>query len=144
MEGLPGQAGDLDVRQLGALELAFVGDTLHDFFVRTYLIRRGGRVSGLHRKATALVNAGAQAHMLELLMPRLTEAEQDVARRGRNTHAHHKTPRGATHAQYQASTALEALWGYLYLSGQQERLQALFDIGLSLIQDAEEQSGRKP
>lgn len=131
-----------DLRMMGALELAYLGDTLHDLYVRAHLVQRLGRVDRLHKTATKLVNAAAQARMLRLLWPELTEEEQDVARRGRNAHAHHGTPKAASPADYRLSTGLEALWGYLYLAGQGQRLQTLFDRGFALLQsETEEDAG---
>lgn len=127
----------MDVRRMGALELAYLGDTIHDFFVRSLLLRAGGTVHRLHKNATRLVNATAQADILRALWPELTEEEQDVVRRGRNANAHHAPPKGASAADYRLATGLEALWGYLYLTGAEERLAALLEKGLSGLQQAD-------
>lgn len=132
----------MDVRRMGALELAYLGDTIHDFFVRAELLRAGGTVHKLHKSATKLVNATAQAEMLRALWPDLTEEEQDVVRRGRNANAHHATPKGSSAADYRLSTGLEALWGYLYLTGAEDRLAALLDKGISSVQQAKETARR--
>ena len=110
----------------GPLELAHVGDAVYELLVRTELIRRGtARVGDLHRAAVAYVAAPAQAAAMEKLLPRLTEEEQKVYHRGRNAHVH-GCPAGCTPAQYHAATALEALFGWLWLAGRTERIQALF------------------
>jgi len=123
--------GPMDIdraRMLNSLQLAHVGDTVWDLLVRTRLICQGRNVRNMHKDAIARVNAGAQAKALERLLPVLTEAEQDVARRGKNAHPHHAAPRNQDAIDYQLATGLEALVGYLYLTGQEERLMELFRI----------------
>ena len=118
------------LRDMGPLELAHVGDGVYELLVRTHLARRGNaRVGELHRAAVAYVSAPAQAAAIERLLPHLTEAEQRVWHRGRNAHVH-GCPAGCTVAQYHAATGLEALFGYLWLSGQVSRVQELFNIVL--------------
>lgn len=114
------------LQTLGPLELAHVGDAVYELLVRTELVRRGGgRVGDLHRSAVAYVAAPAQAAALEKLLPRLTEEEQKVVHRGRNAHVH-GYPAGCTSAQYHAATALEALFGWLWLAGRTDRVRELF------------------
>ena len=99
----------------GSLELAYLGDTIYDLYVRRRLVRRGGRVQRMHREAVTLVCAHAQA-------------EAAVARRARN--AHQNPPRHADPAEYHRATALEALIGYLYLTDQQARVDELMRLAL--------------
>ena len=73
--------------------------------------------------------------MLEALEQELTEAEADIARRGRNSQAKHAAPKHADPADYAHATGLEALWGYLYLSGQQQRLDELMKTALMRTED---------
>ena len=113
------------LRSLGPLELAHVGDGVYELMVRTHLAAAGGRVGELHRAAVAYVSAPAQAAALERLLPCLTEEETHVVHRGRNAHVH-GCPSGCTPAQYHAATALEALFGWLWLSGRAERARTLF------------------
>jgi len=110
------------------LALAFIGDTVWDLLVRSQLLRSQARVNSLHRQAVAQVNAGAQARALSRLMPHLTPEERAVQRRGQNSHAKHAPPKNQDPADYDNATGLEALLGYLYLSGQWERILELFDI----------------
>lgn len=107
----------------GSLELAFLGDTIYDLYVRRHLVRRGGRVQQMHRDATALVCAHAQSQAFAAIEGALTQEEAAVARRARN--AHQTPPRNADAAEYHRATALEALIGYLYLKGRRERLDEL-------------------
>lgn len=107
----------------GSLELAFLGDTIYDFYVRRHLVHRGGRVRQMHRDATALVCAHAQSTALSRVEGILTEEEEAVVRRARN--AHQSPPRNADPAEYHRATSLEALIGYLYLIGRRERVDEL-------------------
>lgn len=107
---------------LPPLTLAYVGDAVYELFVRQRLLELGHvRVNDLHRTAVRYVRARAQASALAELHPTLTEAEQDVVRRGRNAKGH-AAPRGSDAAEYAASTGFETLIGFLYLGGQTERL----------------------
>lgn len=115
-------------RLMNPLQLAYVGDTVWELLIRTRLLYQGRNVRNMHQSAVANVNARAQAQALERLGGHLTEAEADIVRRGRNVHARHHAPRHQEAADYQAATALEALTGYLYVTGQEERLISLFQI----------------
>ena len=121
-----------DPAQLNALNLAFVGDTVFDLFVRESLVCRANRpVKQQHTLAASHVKASAQAKAAQILLPYLTEEEQDQLRRGRNAHVHHKA-KNATESDYHLATGLETLFGYLYLRGEIDRLRALF----SILEDA--------
>ena len=124
-----------DIRGLNPLQMAYVGDTVHDLYVRSMILSRGMAVGKMHRQAVRMVSAGAQARMLERIEPELTQEEADIARRGRNSQAKHAAPRHADPADYAHATALEALWGYLYLSGQTQRLDELMKLALTRTED---------
>lgn len=112
-------------RMLSPLQLAYVGDSVHALLVRTHLIEKDLRVKDMHKAATQAVNAVSQAHALTALIPHLTEDELSIVKRGRNAHAHHSAPKSATTGEYAGATGLEALLGYLYLTGQIARLLAI-------------------
>ena len=112
----------------GSLELAFMGDTIYDLYVRRSIVRRGGRVQNMHKQAVSLVCNRAQSEALGRIEGLLTEAEAAVVRRARN--AHQSPPRNANPADYHRATSIEALMGYLYLTGQQERLDELMSLAL--------------
>ena len=112
----------------GSLELAYLGDTVYDLYVREHLLRRGGKVQKLHKTATGFVCAHAQSEAMLRIQDMLTEAEADVARRARN--ARQNPPRNANPAEYHRATALEALIGYLYLTKQHDRLAQLLSAAL--------------
>ena len=112
------------VRQLNGLQLAFIGDTIYDLFVRGDVLERHDEsVQKLHRHAIARVNAAAQARAYDRVEPMLTQEEADVARRARN--AHSRPPKNQDPGDYSRATALEELCGYLYLCGRHDRLQQL-------------------
>lgn len=111
----------------GPLSLAFLGDAVFGLLVRERLLLTAERPVGrLHTLSTKLVNAAAQADAARLLQPLLTEAERDVYRRGRNAHPGH-TPKNQSEGDYHSATGLEALFGWLYLCGEHDRLRTLFD-----------------
>lgn len=112
----------------GSLELAWVGDALYDLYVRERLIARGGRVRALHREAISLVCAHAQSEALARIAHALTEAECDVVRRARNTKQ--SPPKNADAGEYHHATALEALVGWLYVTGQRERMNEILQMAL--------------
>ena len=117
-----------EINQISALGLAHCGDAVFELLVRTWLsTHSGGRVKDLHRATVKYVAAPAQAERFERIESILTEQEHDVFRRGRNT-APHSVPKAATRGQYQTATGLEALFGWLYLQGQTQRLNELFEI----------------
>ena len=112
----------------GSLELAWLGDALYDLYVRERLVARGGKVRALHREAIALVCAHAQSEALGRISDRLTEAESDVVRRARNCDQH--PPKNADAGEYHHATALEALIGWLYVTGKLDRMNELLALAL--------------
>lgn len=117
-----------DPDTLSPLALAFVGDGVYGLFVREQLVCEANRsVKKLHQASVESVCCQAQAAQMEKLLPVLTEQEEAVYRRGRNAHTSH-TPKNASPADYHAATGFEALFGYLYLKGELERLRELFSL----------------
>ena len=112
----------------GSLELAYLGDTVYDLYVRSHLVAEGGRVGALHRRAIRLVCAHAQSEALGRVQDRLSEEEAAVARRARN--AQQSPPKHADAAEYHRATALEAVVGYLYATGQLERMREILEAAL--------------
>lgn len=117
-----------DPKQLSPLTLAFLGDAVYEILVRERLVCMGSRPSSeLHRLSVAQVCCQAQALASEKLASVLTEEEAEIFRRGRNAHPGH-VPRNADQQDYHLATALEALFGYLYLNGENDRLREIFDV----------------
>ncbi len=111
---------------LSPLTLAFIGDTVFDLFVREKLICEANRpVNKLHQNASRLVKAAAQAQAAHKIMDFLTEKELAVFKRGRNAHTNHKA-KNASEGDYHYATGLEAVFGYVYLKGDIDRLRELF------------------
>ena len=121
----------LDIRQINAfsnLGLAHIGDGVYELLCRSYLCAKGEHtVDRLHRDTVQLVKAPTQAKLMDKILPVLSEEEMAFYRRGKNSHVH-AVPKGATPAEYAKATGLEALFGALYLSGQTERINQLFQI----------------
>ncbi len=122
---------NLNPHQLSPLTLAFLGDAVFELFVRERLVRMGSRPSSeLHRLSVQKVCCNAQAKATERLLPALTEEEAAIFRRGKNAQPKH-IPRNASPENYHSATALEALFGYLYLCGRPERLKELLTLAVS-------------
>lgn len=116
-----------ELLKVSSLGLAYLGDAVYEVMIRTWLVLHGKLTPGkLHQSALAYVAAPRQAAMSEKLLPLLSEEEVRVFRRGRNT-SPHSHPKGATRQEYQTATGLEALFGWLYLNGETDRLGILLD-----------------
>lgn len=114
------------LHSISSIGLAHMGDAVFELLVRTWLCAHGKATGkGLHQAAIRLVCAESQAERAERILPLLTEEEAAVFRRGRNAQVH-TVPGHASRAQYSEATALEALFGWLHLSGQQTRINELF------------------
>ena len=115
-----------DPKRCGSDVLAFVGDGVFGLLVREYLASQSNaHAAQQHNRAVAMVRCEAQAEYMKRILPHLTEEEEGVFRRGRNYHTSH-SPRKSS-ADYHTATGLEALFGYLYLSGNIERIRELFE-----------------
>lgn len=117
-----------DINEISMLGLAHIGDGVYELLTRTMLCAGGNKkVTVLHKKTVAIVNAPAQAEAAERLLPVLTEQEAYIYKRGRNTKVN-SVPHKADIAQYHAATGLEALFGWLYLQGKTQRINELYAI----------------
>ena len=114
------------LRAISSIGLAHVGDAVFEVLVRTWLCAHGKATGkGLHRATIEIVCAESQARRSEQILPELTPEELAVFKRGRNAQVH-SIPNHASRAQYSTATAVEALFGWLYLRGERERANALF------------------
>ena len=110
------------------LSLAFLGDSVYDTLVRDFLLRQANMpVAKLHSAKIKLVCAEFQSGAYELLLENLSEHEIAVLKRGRNATGN-TVPKHADAVQYRRATAVECLFGYLFLIGQQERISELFEL----------------
>ena len=118
----------IDPRTVSTAALAYFGDSVIELLVRRRLVERGFTSSkSLNTHARAFVSAPAQAAAMERLHAHLTDEEAAVFRRGRNL-GHSATPRNATVAEYRSATGMEALFGYLHLTGNEARTEVLFEL----------------
>lgn len=115
-----------EAAQISPVTLAFVGDAVYSLYVRERLtLEIGGKTSDLQRASVKVVSAKGQSAFLERVLPELTEEEMNVFRRGKNAKKGTKS-KSATSLEYNRSTGFEAVIGYLYLTGNTERMKALF------------------
>ena len=119
-----------DVRNFSPLTLAYIGDCVYELIVRTMVVERGNRPPRkLHNESSEFSKAGTQRKIYEALLDEVTKEEADILSREKNAHFHTKA-KNATVLEYRSATALEALLGYLYLTGKMERVLELLKIGL--------------
>ena len=120
------------VNAISNLGLAHMGDCVFEILCRAYLCTRGDKtVDKLHRDTINMVKATAQAKFADKMLPLLSEEELAWYRRGKNSHVH-AVPKSATPAEYAKATGVEALFGYLFLSGQKDRANEIFNIVMNL------------
>jgi len=118
----------MEAKQLNPLVLAFVGDSIYEVFIRTYLVEqnRDMLVHKLHLKTISFVKAHAQSQFVKLLEEDLTEDEIYIFKRGRNTKSG-TVPKNADVQEYRSATGFEALIGYLYVTEQEIRLNDILE-----------------
>ena len=117
-----------EIDAISNLGLAHMGDCVYEILVRAHLCAQGRKtVQQLHQQTIQMVKATFQAKFVDKMLPILTEEELAYYRRGKNAHPH-GVPKSATPAEYAKATGLEALFGYLFLSGQKERANEIFQI----------------
>ncbi len=109
---------------LSPLQLALIGDSVYDLLARTHFVGKRLNTLHAHKSAVSLVNARAQSAAYSRLEALLTESEMRVMKRGRNTPTH-RAPKNQSPSDYARATGVEALLGYLFLTGQSERIREL-------------------
>ncbi len=133
MELIDREKEEMDIKMLSPLTWAYVGDSVYELYVRTYLINKTKlKPHRLHIEAIKFVKAKSQADILKSIEDVLTEEEKDIVRRGRNAENHH-LPKNADPADYMYATAFEALIGYLYLTKRDERLKEILDLCIQKV-----------
>lgn len=114
-------------KHMNPVVLAYIGDAVYSLYTREKLTFYSDlKVNDLHKLASSEVRASSQAEFADILMPILTEEETDIFRRARNAKKTTKA-KNATVAEYNKSTGFEALLGYLYITGEHERLNYLLN-----------------
>lgn len=117
-----------EARQLNPLVLAYIGDGIYELLTRRRMIEHTGALVGtLHLETVAVVRASAQSAAYEDIKDLLTEEEEAIFKRGRNANGN-QVPRNGNPTEYRRATGLEALFGYLYLIGDAERIEQLYGV----------------
>ncbi len=125
-----------DPRQIPALNLAYVGDTIYDLYVRAYLIHtRPETVHNIHLLSARMVCAQGQARAFFAMEPLLTAEELSIYRRGRNAHSG-TVPKNANVTDYRVATGLETLLGHLWVLGREERVDELMAVAVQVNEEA--------
>ena len=120
--------------QLSPLVLAYIGDSIYDLVIKTWVIEQGNmQVNKLNKKTSSIVKAESQSAMIGVIEPMLSEQEEAVYKRGRNAKSY-TSAKNASIGDYRRATGFEALMGYLYLSGQYERMMELVKAGLESLE----------
>ena len=120
---------DKDIRSFSPLTLAYIGDAIYEVVIRTIIVEKGNApVNKLHHKASSLVKATAQQESMEIILPLLSSEEEAVFKRGRNAKSY-TSAKNASIIDYRIATGFEALMGYLYLTGKNERMLELIKAG---------------
>ena len=121
-------------KMLSPLSLAFVGDAVYTLYARSKVIQHSDAKNGaLHTEATKLVKASGQAEIADAILGLLNEEEMGVFKRARNSKTH-SVAKNASIGDYKKATGFEALVGFLYLTGQEERLKFLINERESVCQ----------
>ncbi len=116
------------LKTYSGLALAFMGDAVYSLYVSERIVRRANMSAAkLHARVSKIVRAPAQAAALDRISELLFDDEREAVKRGMNSKPEHHA-KNATIYEYQKATALEALFGYLFLEGRSERISELVDI----------------
>lgn len=120
-----------EAKQKSPVELAFIGDAVYELLVREHIsLTHDAPAAVLHKMAISYVRAEAQHSALEKINGLLTEEEAEMTRRGRNANKV-TSSKNADPADYRAATGLETLFGYLYITGRNDRIRELFSLIIS-------------
>ena len=116
-----------EAKALRGLTLAFFGDSVYEVYVREQIVKLGTMpVDKLHKKAVQYVDQVVQSYAYDVIADELTEEETEIFKRGRNATGNN-VPRSSNPKDYRRATGMEALFGYLYLTGQNDRIKELFE-----------------
>lgn len=119
-----------DAFQMQPLVLAMIGDSVQTLYVREFVaLNFGFKVNKMSKVVSSVVQAGSQFKTFKKIEPELNEIEKSVAQRGRNAHIHTKS-KNFSYSEYIHATALETLFGFLYVTGQDERLDYFLKLSL--------------
>ena len=123
-----------DIRTYSPLTLAYIGDAIFDVVIRSILVNKGNTpVNKLHQRTSQIVKATSQAAMVMAIMDDLTDEERDWYRRGRNSKPHTKAKNAST-MDYLEATGFEAVLGYLYFTGDMDRICQIVAMGIEKLE----------
>ncbi len=121
----------LEEKDFSPLMLAYLGDAVFEIAVRTHLCKSGNqRIKDFHKQSIQYVNAEMQSQIVHALFDELSEKEQEIVKKGRNTKS--TVPKSASAVSYRYATGFEALLGYLYVTGQRDRLLWTLDRSIQI------------
>ena len=117
-----------EAKRMSPVTLAFLGDAVYALYVRERLVKTSGaKVSDFQRASSKILSAHAQSEFLNYLLPLFTDEENEIFHRGRNAKKATKS-KNSSPVEYNRSTGLEAVVGYLYAVGDVHRLEELFSV----------------
>lgn len=128
---------NVDLKTYSPLTLAYIGDSVFDICVRTYILKDGNTTANkLHNYSKKYVNATSQSKMYKYILEKVSEEELAILKRGRNANSH-SSAKNSTLIDYKNATGLEALFGYLYLKSDTKRILELFEMCLISMEEQE-------
>jgi len=136
---------EMDLKKTNTTALAYIGDAVYEVYVRQRTLSENpAKVDILHRKSIRYVCAESQAVAVKKLMSKniLTEEEESLVKKARN-HKISSKPKNTSPITYKLATAFEALMGFLYLSGQKERMEDLIQKSFKFIEEEAENNVRR-
>lgn len=123
----------IDLQSVSMQTLAFIGDSVYNVYIRTYLASISNMQTGkLHRNSIKYVSAKGQSKIIDKISDTLLEEEIQVYKRGRNTNIH-TVSKNVDVIEYKKSTGFEALIGYLYVKGDIKRLEEIINLSIDSI-----------
>ncbi|KAF0090973.1 MAG: ribonuclease III family protein [Fusobacteria bacterium] len=129
-------------KEVSSLALAYLGDAVLEIHIRDYVIRIGKtKIDQLHRSAVKFVNAKAQSKVYDSIQSLLKDDEMVILRKGRN--AKKNIPKNVEMVDYRKSTGVEALLGYLFLKGDNDRIKELVNYIIITIEGSESIENRE-
>jgi ribonuclease-3 family protein len=125
---------NIDIQTISMQTLAFIGDSVYDVYIRTYLASRSNEKSGkLHKRAVSYVSARSQAKIVDQLIEFFNDEELKIYKRGRNTNI--STNKHVDIIEYKKATGFEALIGYIYLSKNKKRLEEILKKSIEIVEE---------
>ena len=115
-----------DISMLSPLQLAYIGDAVYELLIRTHLLNKDFNVNELHRATTKYVKAKAQADIIHTIEEILNDEEKSYVKKGRNAKTN-SSPKNADLLDYKYATGFECMFGYLYMTGQDDRIEEIFE-----------------